>query len=148
MDNYQGDLTDIVRGTSLSDNTTNNSQDINWDLQQFCSSSDNNTSSVFGDPFGHMRDPLLHELNITTYNYNNNNAISSSSDVKSNSNNNLFSRIQISSSSSKVPISSDDSPIGSEMINVKAGPPTTCLIDNTAPLQISSPRNMGIKRRY
>ncbi|XVF23042.1 hypothetical protein REPUB_Repub13aG0003800 [Reevesia pubescens] len=74
---------------------------------------------------------------------------------------NLFSRIQISPSSSKVGMSPCDSPVmgagvsprgikapavlPSDMINANTS--KNCLIDNTVPLQISSPRNLGIKRR-
>ncbi|GMI91992.1 WRKY DNA-BINDING PROTEIN 14, WRKY DNA-binding protein 14 [Hibiscus trionum] len=79
---------------------------------------------------------------------------------------NIFSRIQISPiSSSKLTVSPCDSPmmaatgvcvsprgikapavLTSDMIN---GSTTSksCLIDNTGPVQISSPRNLGIKRR-
>ncbi|XP_039004418.1 probable WRKY transcription factor 14 [Hibiscus syriacus] len=78
---------------------------------------------------------------------------------------NVFSRIQISPvSSSKLPLSPGDSPmmaattgvsprgikapavLPSDMINAKTAS-KHCLIDNTAPVQISSPRNLGIKRR-
>ncbi|XP_039017485.1 probable WRKY transcription factor 14 isoform X1 [Hibiscus syriacus] len=78
---------------------------------------------------------------------------------------NVFSRIQISPvSSSKLPLSPCDSPmtapstgvsprgikapavLPSDMINAKTAS-KHCLIDNTGPVQISSPRNLGIKRR-
>ncbi|MBA0774616.1 hypothetical protein Gotri_009815 [Gossypium trilobum] len=74
---------------------------------------------------------------------------------------NIFSRIQISASSSKLPVSPCDSPmmaacvsprgikapavLPSDMINANTS--KSCLIDSTGPLQISSPRNLGIKRR-
>ncbi|KAH7568491.1 hypothetical protein JRO89_XS06G0006500 [Xanthoceras sorbifolium] len=89
---------------------------------------------------------------------------------------NIFSRIQISSSSSRspkllAPISLCDSPampaaaassssprgikapamLTSDMINANSSKATTvtCLLDNnTAPVQISPPRNLGIKRRF
>ncbi|KAK4857696.1 hypothetical protein QYF36_004618 [Acer negundo] len=87
---------------------------------------------------------------------------------------NIFSRIQISPSLSQSPklmpcessspvvimsspSASTSSPRGiikapaamltSDMINANPSKNTSCLIDNTAPLQISSPRNLGIKRR-
>ncbi|KAE8710987.1 NAD(P)-binding Rossmann-fold superfamily protein isoform 1 [Hibiscus syriacus] len=77
---------------------------------------------------------------------------------------NIFSRIQISPISlSKLPVSPCDSPmmaatgvsprgikapavLPSDMINAKTAS-KSCLIDNTGPVQISSPRNLGIKRR-
>ncbi|PPD71832.1 hypothetical protein GOBAR_DD31272 [Gossypium barbadense] len=73
---------------------------------------------------------------------------------------NIFSRIQISASSSKLPVLPCDSPmiaacvsprgikapavLPSDMINANTS--KSCLIDSTGPLQISSPRNLGIKR--
>ncbi|KAL4278504.1 hypothetical protein GQ457_03G043100 [Hibiscus cannabinus] len=77
---------------------------------------------------------------------------------------NILSRFQISPlSSSKLPVSPCDSPmmaatgvsprgikapavLPSDMINSNTTS-KSCLIDNTGPLQISSPRNLGIKRR-
>ncbi|KAE8658717.1 WRKY transcription factor 22 [Hibiscus syriacus] len=77
---------------------------------------------------------------------------------------NIFPRIQISPISlSKLPVSPCDSPImaatgvsprgikvpavlPSDMISAKTTS-KSCLIDNTGPVQISSPRNLGIKRR-
>ncbi|KAK7303626.1 hypothetical protein RJT34_14536 [Clitoria ternatea] len=87
MDNYQGDLTDIVRGSSgggayggsssCSTGTTSSSSELSihyhhWHQQHnFSSSSDPlNFSSVledplnFGDPFSTMRDPFLQELDL------------------------------------------------------------------------------------
>ncbi|KAL4333826.1 hypothetical protein GQ457_07G033280 [Hibiscus cannabinus] len=79
---------------------------------------------------------------------------------------NIFSRIQISPiSSSKLPVSPCDSPrmaatgvcvsprgikapavLTGDMVHAKTTS-KSCLIDNTGPVQISSPRNLGIKRR-
>ncbi|KAK9022436.1 hypothetical protein V6N11_002699 [Hibiscus sabdariffa] len=79
---------------------------------------------------------------------------------------NIFSRIQISPiSSSKLPVSPCDSPmmaatgvcvsprgikapavLTGDMVHANTTS-KSCLIDNTGPVQISSPRNLGIKRR-
>ncbi|KAM7265668.1 hypothetical protein ACFE04_003351 [Oxalis oulophora] len=66
---------------------------------------------------------------------------------------NIFSRIQISTSSSQSSPNSPVMPQGikapvmlpCDMINISS--PKGCLLDNNAPVQISSPRNLGIKRR-
>ncbi|XWS17975.1 hypothetical protein CRYUN_Cryun32bG0002600 [Craigia yunnanensis] len=202
MENYQGDLNDIVRASGgpmgcasgqASDTVPSSST---W--QQFTSDPLNFSSSVmedhrvsaFGDPFSTMRDPLLHELNVaagsstyfsspsSTDHIINNTRSTDTSNFSGASNIvgvgyskfceddmrspcNIFSRIQISPSSSKVPVSPYDSPVmaagvstrvikapavlPSDMIDANSS--KSCLIDNTGPLQISSPGNLGIKRR-
>lgn len=88
MENYQGDLTDIIRAggrqigsnnsasvsaSSSSASVVSASDHLNnplptWqfpsDPLSFCSSIDDNRENLFGDPFSNTRDPLLHELNI------------------------------------------------------------------------------------
>lgn len=214
MENYQGDLTDIVRasagqmgcnsnsGSAVAASDVNNPSP-NWqfpssDPLNFASSiHDDHRDSFFGDPFSYMRDPLLHEFNMsgsTYYNPPNSAEILSTSvdevagnsfcggnassilgqqrvfddDLKSPCN--IFSRIQISSSQSpklqqsQQPLSPCDSPVmaaaaaaasprgikapamvASDMINANSS--KSCLVDNSGPVQISSPRNLGIKRR-
>lgn len=63
MDNYQGDLTDIVRASGGA--ALGRSSDI-VPIWEFSTSSDNDMirDNIFGDPFCNMRDPLLHELNV------------------------------------------------------------------------------------
>ncbi|KAK6263595.1 hypothetical protein SCA6_019029 [Theobroma cacao] len=201
MENYQGDLNDIVRasGGPMGCGSGHGASDVpasSW--QQFPSASDplNFASSAmevdrvkaFGDPFSTMRDPLLHELNVaaaagSTYFSSPTSTVNDTSNFPGASNTvghdkifeddmrtstpcNIFSRIQISPSSSKLAVSPCDSPplmaaaggvgvspraikapavLPSEMINANSS--KGCLIDNTGPLQISSPRNLGIKRR-
>ncbi|EEF28610.1 WRKY transcription factor, putative [Ricinus communis] len=89
MDNYQGDLTDILRASGTSTGGALGQSDgpaaalSNWEfncdplgnlssasaLEDNSSSSrdndnnNNDNNNVFGDPFINMRDPLLHELN-------------------------------------------------------------------------------------
>ncbi|GMI93224.1 WRKY DNA-BINDING PROTEIN 14, WRKY DNA-binding protein 14 [Hibiscus trionum] len=186
MENYQGDLNDIVRASAAQSDT------VPWQ-QQFTSESDplsfptSSTAAVddhrvnaFGDPFSAMRDPLLlHELNGSSPSYfsspnSTNMEMEDSSsffaggldDMTSPCN--IFSRIQIShgchSSSPRLlpPPPPCDPPVmapagghkapavlPSDMLNVNTS--KSCLIDNTTtasvPVQISSPRNLGIKRR-
>ncbi|XP_031247556.1 probable WRKY transcription factor 14 [Pistacia vera] len=84
MENYQGDLTDILRASSgnsssdINSNVNNNNNNppaaaassSTWqfpssDALNFSLTSDNHRdSSSFGDPFSSIRDPLLHELNM------------------------------------------------------------------------------------
>ncbi|KAF2310724.1 hypothetical protein GH714_016609 [Hevea brasiliensis] len=71
MDNYQGDLTDIVRASAgalgQSDAPVSNWEFPSKPLNLSFSSSaamEDNRDNVFGDPFCNMRDPLLHELNV------------------------------------------------------------------------------------
>ncbi|XVF26297.1 hypothetical protein REPUB_Repub14bG0004200 [Reevesia pubescens] len=220
MENYQGDLNDIVLASGgpmgcafslTSDNIPTLPPASTW--QQFpsdplifsSSAMEDHRVNAFGDPFSTMRDPLLHELNVAAgsstffgspnstdhhmVNNNNNNSSSirscsrtsaedtSNFSVASNivgvdhskifeddmrSPCNIFSRIQISPSSSKLPVSPCDLPVMAagvsprgikapaelprDIINANTSS-KSCLIDNTVPLQISSPRNLGIKRR-
>lgn len=73
MENYQGDLTDIVRAGSTTTGASGYGGVVS-DSWQFPSDPMNFSSSTssameepcdnFGDPFSHMRDPLLHELGL------------------------------------------------------------------------------------
>ncbi|XP_044495778.1 probable WRKY transcription factor 14 [Mangifera indica] len=205
MENYQGDLTDILRSSSgnsssgINTNFNNNNSNLQasstWqfpssDPLNFSFTSDDHRDFFFGDPFTAVRDPLLHELNMagsggyyssapnsvelmsTTASTIVDETGTSSSpsypqrvfedDFKSPCN--IFSRIQISQSPKQLPVSPCDSPVlaaaaaasprgikapamlPSDMINATTS--KNCLLDNTSgPLQISSPRNLGIKRR-
>ncbi|XVE89425.1 hypothetical protein DITRI_Ditri19aG0200500 [Diplodiscus trichospermus] len=205
MENYQGDLNDIVRASGgpmgcASGQASDTVPVSSW--EQFPSDplnfsfsvvEDHNRVNAFGDPFSTMRDPLLHELDVaggssayfrspnSTDRMINNTNITSIEDTSnfSGASNivgvghnkifeddmrspcNIFSRIQISPSSSKLPVSPCDSPVMAagvsprgikapavlpgDMINANSS--KSCLIDNTGQLQISPPRNLGIKRR-
>ncbi|XP_011005315.1 PREDICTED: probable WRKY transcription factor 14 [Populus euphratica] len=206
MDNYQGDLTDILRasGGALGQADVPVS---NWEFPFDPSSTmGESRGNLFGDPFCNMRDPLLHELNVaagssyfssqnsadhvlgaTSVDHDHtssfvgaNNAItSSSSSILAHQRVfedheihkaatpppapcNIFSRIQISPNNPpKLPVSPCNSPViatgssprgfkpsamvSSDIINVNNS--KGCLMENTGQVQISSPRNMGIKRR-
>ncbi|XP_039043983.1 probable WRKY transcription factor 14 isoform X2 [Hibiscus syriacus] len=191
MENYQGDLNDIVPASAVqqSDMVPWHQQVIS-DLLSFSPSAaamEDHRVNAFGDPFSTMRDPLLlHELNGSSAGY-----FCSPNSTKDHrmlniedsssffagglddmiSPCNIFSRIQISHghSSSPRPVpppplpcdppviaSFSVSPRGhmapavlpSDMLSVNTS--KSCLIDNTTasvPVQISSPRNLGIKRR-
>ncbi|XP_022724139.1 probable WRKY transcription factor 14 isoform X2 [Durio zibethinus] len=205
MENYQGDLNDIVRASGgpmgcASAQASDTVPASSWrqfpsDPLNFSSSSmDDHSVIAFGDPFSAVRDPLFHELDVaagssTYYSSHNstdqmiNNTGSTTVEDTSNFSGasnivgfghhskifeddmrspcNILSRIQISPSSSKLPVSPCDSPVmgsgvyprgikvpavlPSEMIDASSS--KSCLIDNTGPLQISSPRNLGMKRR-
>lgn len=193
MENYHGDLADIIRagGGSTSGNlgstTTTTSGGAMTDSWQF--QTDPMSFDDFGHPFSSLRDPLLLSDPVDM-------SAGGSSSFFSNSNsleddtagfcgasagngfignldhqhqemkkpNNYYSRmLQISPNNSN--LSRDDSPVmvasprllipsstlissNDHMISLNSSKAATnCLVENTG-LQISSPRNTGIKRRY
>ncbi|KAF9673138.1 hypothetical protein SADUNF_Sadunf11G0117400 [Salix dunnii] len=75
MDNYQGDLTDILRASTGGAIGQSDVPVSDWefpsDPMNLASSSVMGDSrvNVFGDPFCNMRDPLLHELNVAGSSY-------------------------------------------------------------------------------
>ncbi|KAK9267915.1 hypothetical protein L1049_010352 [Liquidambar formosana] len=199
MENYQGDLADIVRASGSggggigkigSSGSMSDSPIADW---QFPSEPLNFPSGIeeptddFGDPFSNMRDPLLHELDIGFFNSPNSTPMMKTSIIDDTSGGyggigggnilaqkiideemkrpcNIFSRmLQISPNNAKLPISPCDSPVltasaspsprgiktcalvnNDMMINANSS--KGCLVENTG-VQISSPRNPGIKRR-
>ncbi|XP_044478828.1 probable WRKY transcription factor 14 [Mangifera indica] len=187
MENFQGDLEDILRassGNSPSDinsnvNNPTASSSSTWqfpssDPLNFTLTADDHRDSSFGDPFSSIGDPLLHELNMAdsaaACYYTTPNSVDESGSTCSASYPhhqqrafedefrmpcNIFSRIQISQSPKQLTVSPGDSPprgpkvaamLPSNMINATSS--KSSLLDNTSgPLQISSPRNLGIKRR-
>lgn len=194
MDNYQGDLTDIVRASGGALGQSDVPATSNWEFPSsdpvnFSSTMEDNRDNFFGDPFCNIRDPLLYELNVAGSSYfsstNSTDMLSTSVDdttgsfCGSTSSNilahqkvfeeemhkspcNIFSRIQISPNNpNKMSVSPCDSPVmvvassprgfkpsavvSSDVINVNSS--KNCLIENTGPVQIGSPRNLGIKRR-
>ncbi|KAJ8752097.1 hypothetical protein K2173_001772 [Erythroxylum novogranatense] len=193
MKNYQGDLTDIVRGSGgavAQPDLPVSSWDFVSDHVNFLPNTNEGGygEDVFGDPFCELRDPLLHELNEASSSYfgspNSTDMLSISVDgtrgsfCGANSGNilahkvfdeetnnnpcNIFSRIQISpSDQTKVPVSPCDSSamtdvssprgfkpsavVSTDMINGSSS--KSCLMEKTGQVQISSPQNLGIKRR-
>ncbi|CAN7049054.1 hypothetical protein BRARA_G00728 [Brassica rapa] len=176
MDNFQGDLTDVVRGIgghmlspeiSSSPNILPLPQPSPSDLHM----------NPFGDPFVSMTDPLLQELNAVTNsshfstaedNANNNNrflvpkVVLEDDQIKSQCS--IFPRIRISHSNIIHESSPCNSPAMSAhvlaaaaaasprgIINANTNSPRNCLLvdGNTfsSEIQISSPRNVGLKRR-
>lgn len=201
MDNYQGDLTDIVRasgGAYGCGGGPGASEPIpDW---QFPSDPMNFSPAIeeprdnFGDPFGYIRDPLLHELVVSGSGFfsspssaemmgtgtasvddkggfcGGGAAASTTTTVLAQKNYldhemkrpcNIFSRMLQISPNAKLPVSPCDStpvmaassPRGikvspmlpSDMINAN-NTSKDCFVDHTG-VQISSPRNPGIKRR-
>lgn len=190
MENYQGDLADIVRASGSGNGGGARSSDepvaADW---QFPSEPMNFSPVVdeplddFGDPFSNMRDPLLHELDIAGSGFfcssNSSELTQTSSDDISSSlvgggggmfdqkileedmrrPCNIFSRMLQISPNARMPISPSQSQIlGASPPGIKTSALSPhdmisggnaskgCLVENTA-LQISSPRNPGIKRR-
>lgn len=193
MENYQGDLTDIVRASggayACGGGVAGDSEPISdW---QFPTDPINFSPVVekprdnFGDPFGYIRDPLLHhELDVlgspgffSSPSSREMMGRSSSVDDKAGGfstthhvvemkrPSNMFSRMLQISPNAKLLASAAASPCASpvmaasnsprrikvspnmlsnDMINVNAS--KDCFVDNTG-MQISSPRNPGIKRR-
>lgn len=178
MDNFQGDLTDVVRGIGGHVLLPETPPPSIWPLpppHPPPSPSDLHMNP-FGDPFVSMTDPLLQELNaVTNSGYfptagdNNNgflshNKVFEEDHIKSQCT--IFPRIRISHSN----IIQDSSPCNSPamsahavsaaaaaasprgIINVDTNSPRNCLLvdGNTfsSQIQISSPRNLGLKRRY
>ncbi|KAH0698680.1 hypothetical protein KY284_012895 [Solanum tuberosum] len=167
--NYQGDLADIFRGgnntTSGESSSTNNTVipiptliSDGWQFPYSASQIEQPTSvQDFGDPFCNLRDPLFHDLDMlqaaaSEDNINNNNNNESTNSVFGDSSpsmrkrGNMFSRMLQISPTNKLAMSAcvvQNNVIGNhDDINSSK----TCLMENSA-LQISSPRNTGIKRR-
>nr|TKR75664.1 putative WRKY transcription factor 14 [Populus alba] len=76
MDNYQGDLTDILRASTGGALGQSDVPVSNWEFPSdpmniLASSSimGDSRMNAFGDPFCNMRDPLLHELNVAASSY-------------------------------------------------------------------------------
>ncbi|XP_019058131.1 PREDICTED: probable WRKY transcription factor 14 isoform X2 [Tarenaya hassleriana] len=207
MDSFQGDLTDILRGTGGGEHVSSSpgQPERNWPPPppQRSDLHVDFPSAGFGDPFMNMTDPLLQELNVVSSSgyfsgggsgggFSSDNISSSSSCSNNNHNNNnnnfmvpkvfdddhiknqcsVFPRIRISPHNIVHDASPCNSPVvsaafvaaspptgiigkypavGNDMINVDAtNSPRNCLNGNntcSSQLQISSPRNLGLKRR-
>ncbi|KAK8643954.1 hypothetical protein V6N13_013231 [Hibiscus sabdariffa] len=182
MENYQGDLNDIVRASASQQSDVVPWQQLAPSFSSSTVAMEDNGVNPFGDPFSAMRDPLLlHELNrlsnssyFSSPNSTNSHHMINIQDTSSFSTGglddmtspcNIFSRIQISNSHSSSPRPMPPPPLPcdppvmsaageapavlpSNMLNVNTS--KGCLIDNitaSVPVQISSQRNPGIKRR-
>ncbi|XP_010315625.1 probable WRKY transcription factor 14 [Solanum lycopersicum] len=144
--NYQGDLADIFRGgnnntTSGESSSTNNTIipiPDGWTQLPYSATEEPTCVQDFGDPFCNLRDPLFHDLDMlqaTPTEDNNNNSVFGDSRKRGN---NMFSRMLQISPTNKLAMSVQNH----DAMNSSK----TCSIQNSA-LQISSPRNTGIKRR-
>ncbi|XP_042478194.1 probable WRKY transcription factor 14 [Macadamia integrifolia] len=186
MENYQGDLADIVRAGAGSSGSSTNNPISDW---QFPTEPTNFQSSPtleeqltddFGDPFSSSRDPLLHELGISGssfFDHSNSNTGLVKMNVHQESHSvtssllaqkildeemrpcNILSRMLQISSNTKIPVSPGNistmvtsSPRGIKSSSLVAGDilrvnsSTGGSLENGG-VQISSPRNPGIKRR-
>lgn len=184
MENYQGDLADIVRASGSGGARTSDEPVADWQFPSepmIFSPVVDEPLDDFGDPFSNMRDPLLHELGIAGSGFfgsSNSSELTQTSgeDISSNLVGgggmfgqkildedmkrpcNIFSRMLQISPNARMPISPCESQIVAASptgIKTSALAPNDmisgnsskgCLMDSTA-LQISSPRNPGIKRR-
>ncbi|KAJ4975174.1 hypothetical protein NE237_000280 [Protea cynaroides] len=166
MENYQGDLADIVRAGGSTNNSVldwrfssepTNFQTLTMEEQQ---------ADDFGDPFSDRRDSLLHELGIPGFDNSNSNTglvhhmnVQDSTSVTGSLLSqkildeevrpcNIFSRmLQISPNSAMAASSGGiktSSLAASDILRVNSS--TGCSIENGG-VQIPSPRNSGIKRR-
>jgi hypothetical protein len=176
MDNYQGDLTDIVRASGGAPGASEPIPDWQFpaDPMNF-SPAPEDPRDNFGDPFGYIRDPLLHELDVSGSGFF---SSPSSAEMMGNSSLedkaagatstvvlaqknyldhemkrpcNIFSRMLQISPNTKLPVSPCDSPAMAASpsprgIKVSSVLPNDMNNDNSG-VQISSPRNPGIKRR-
>ncbi|PSS19225.1 WRKY transcription factor 14 [Actinidia chinensis var. chinensis] len=175
MENYQGDLADIVRAMSGGGGSGGFSGEVPVPEWQFPVDPVNYASELvddFGDPFSTMRDPLLHELDMPSTGFfsSNKSTIMMTNSIGDTATsfgsrgggdaevrrpcNNIFSTmLQISPNAKILPISLCDSTVGiknssllpKDMIST-ANTSKSCLVENSG-VQISSPRNTGIKRR-
>ncbi|XP_057970945.1 probable WRKY transcription factor 35 [Malania oleifera] len=179
MDNYQGDLADVVRASGgaigAGGAAQASSAQPDW---QFPSSLMETTDHDFGDPFSNMRDPLLYELDIASSGFfrgPNSADLMEASVIEEASGNNystgnstsIFSRtLQISPNvgAHQLPVSPCESAaaaaigisgsstnshgvlVSNDLVTASISP-RSCLGDATGGVQISSPRNPGIKRR-
>ncbi|XP_011096716.1 probable WRKY transcription factor 14 [Sesamum indicum] len=196
MENYQGDLTDIIRasggGSSIAGGNTAAEPAAAPHSWQFPTSNPVNYSTDppedFGDPFTHLRDPLLHDIDTPVSGFfHNSNIIKPSFEETGNTAggfakgsinlahripddemerpaSNIFSRMLQIAPTTKLPVSPCDSPavVAAASPRGLEGPPVLvpnsthtlispnsssgCLVESPG-LQISSPRNTGIKRR-
>ena len=179
MENYQGDLADIVRamsgGRGVDGGFSGEAPVLEWQFPVDPVNYALEPVDDFGDPFSAMRDPLLHELSMPSTGFfsSNKSTIMMTNSIGDTATsfggrgggvavdeelkrpcNNIFSRmLQISPNANKLHISLCDSPVGiknpsllpNDMIST-AIPSKSCLVENSG-VQISSPRNTGIKRR-
>ncbi|XP_020234564.2 probable WRKY transcription factor 14 [Cajanus cajan] len=188
MENYQGDLSDVIRasgasygscstGTSSSEAAAPLTRDHYWQFSSdpmIFSSVLEDPSGNFGDPFSNTRDPFLHELllpgSAAYFNSTSSAEISNSGssnccglaqkiledDMKRPCNSILSNMIQISPNE-KLPIlpvvdassralKPSGVVSGNNMIDATKTSKDHSLVGNTE-VQISSPRNPGLKRR-
>ncbi|CAI9760044.1 unnamed protein product [Fraxinus pennsylvanica] len=189
MDNYQGDLDDIIRaggGGSIGSNTSTAVPALPADWQfpsnpVIYSSGIEEQSDYFGHPFSNMRDPFLHDIDTTVSGFfnNSNNSIDTGNrasgggdiihgnkildDEMKTRPSNIFSRILQISPNEKLLVFPRNSPVEAAASHgglkaaaaagsiskdhmISPNSSKSCLMENPG-VQISPPRNTGIKRR-
>ncbi|KAL8508268.1 hypothetical protein ACS0TY_018741 [Phlomoides rotata] len=163
MDNYQGDLTDILRATAANPPAAA-APPPDW---QFPPNPVQNFTACpvddFGDPFTHLGDPLLHDINTPVSPFFHTTDIVkddtagfvtagsvnfSLDDDEQMKRPNFFSRMLQISPTAKLPL--PPSPAAATASNdrsfILGNNSKSCLVESPG-LQISSPRNTGIRRR-
>lgn len=187
MDNYQGDLTDIIRtnGCSIAGGNTPSAEvaalQEYWQFPNNPINYSSDPSEYFGDPFADIRDPFLHVMDtpVSGFFHDSNIHESTGNDGRLATNgcesngttahkilddemkrpSNMFSRMLQICPDAKLPVL----PCGSSPRVAASSPrilkapnhqslvsPNSskgCLLESPGALQISSPRNTGIKRR-
>lgn len=160
MDNYQGDLTDILRASGGPiGGDSNSSDDALVSSWQFQPAPDGNSPNPnldgFGDPFSHIRDPLLDELDVPKSPFFTSSALGEGTLTNNFSPkvrpNNFFSRMLQISPVAKLPVISNDvikaNPSINDHVISSVANTSKNSFESSVGLQISSPRNTGIKRR-
>lgn len=165
MENYQGDLTDILRasGTQTAAEAAATAALQDWQFPSnhpFIYPAD--PGDDFGDPFSHhLRDPLLHgtiDNAPTGFFHSSDISIKSIGADEMKRPNNMFSRMLQIAPNAKLPLppspSLCDSPaavLTNDHALISPSSAKGCLMESSAAaaaLQISSPRNTGIRRRW
>ncbi|KAG6423577.1 hypothetical protein SASPL_113978 [Salvia splendens] len=139
MDNYEGDLSDIVRAAAPETRSQEAGATPEW---QFSRNSINYSPEYFGDPFTYIKDPLNQTITppISEHLYNSSiGGVISCDGVKRPSN--IFSRmLQISPNAKPCENQDKNPPI---LVSNNGG----LISGSSSALQISSPPNTGTKRR-
>lgn len=165
MENYQGDLGDIVRASGTATGGSTDEQFSGWQFPVLPENASSEPNDDFGDPFSSMTDPLLHELVDIPAScfFNSQNSMDLVKPTmeeftgdSSSTSTNVFSRMLQISPNTKFQCDSQAIVSGAQR-GLKTSPSSassaplvnsskSCLVESSG-LQISSPRNPGIKRR-
>ncbi|XP_075489068.1 putative WRKY transcription factor 14 [Primulina tabacum] len=180
MENYQGDLTDIIRtnGCGIAGGNTTSAEvaalQEYWQFPNNPMNYSSDPSEYFGDPFADIRDPFLQVMNTPVSGFFHGSKIHDTGNDEGFTINggesdkilgdemkrpsNMFSRMLQICPDAKLPVlPCGSSPAAASSPRILKAPndqslvspnnSKVCLLESPAALQISSPRNTGIKRR-